>query len=190
MKPLPCSPVRHRLALTRTIAALFLLAPLYFSAFAAPPLTTIATLDLARDVGVWQPIALLPNRCQSQCISDTTAAYRLRADGRLDVIHRCRVANGGYDHVTGIARHAAQATSPGVFEVRCAPASLSFLSWVWGDYWILALEPDYRAVLIGSPNRQYLWVLARESRLAETVYSRDLELTRAQGFSSKDIARG
>lgn len=190
MKSLPCSPVRHRLALSRTIAALFLLAPLCLSTFAAPPLTTIETLDLTRYVGVWHQIALLPNRFQSQCIGDTTAEYRLRADGRLDVINRCRVANGGYDQVTGIARHAAHATAPGVFEVRFAPAWLSFLPWVWGDYWILALEPDYRAVLIGSPNRQYLWVLAREAHLDEAAYSRYLELARAQGFSIKDIVRG
>lgn len=190
MKPSPCSPARQRLALTRTIAALSLLAPLYFSAFAALPLTTITTLDLTRYIGVWHQIALLPNRFQSQCISDTTAEYRLRADGRLDVINRCRVANGGYDQVTGIARHAAHATSPGIFEVRFAPAWLSFLPWVWGDYWILALEPDYRAVLIGSPNRQYLWVLAREPHLNDAVYSRYLELARAQGFSIKDVVRG
>ena len=182
--------MRHRLALARTIAALFLLAPLYFSAFAAPPLTTIGTLDLARYLGVWHQIALLPNRFQSQCISDTTAEYRLRADGRLDVINRCSVANGGYDQVTGIARHAAQATSPGVFEVRFEPTWLNFLPWVWGDYWILALEPDYRAVLIGSPNRQYLWILAREPDLDEAVYARYLDLARTQGFSIKDIVRG
>ena len=98
----------------------------------SPPLTTIGTLDLARYLGVWHQIALLPNRFQSQCISDTTAEYRLRADGRLDVINRCSVANGGYDQVTGIALHAAQATSPGVFEVRFAPTWLNFLPWVWG----------------------------------------------------------
>ena len=190
MKPLPCSPVRHPLALSRTMAALLLLAPLYFSAFAADPLRTIATLDLARYVGVWHQIALLPNRFQSQCIGDTTAEYQLRADGRLDVINRCRAANGSYDQVTGIARHAAHATSPGVFEVRFAPAWLSFLPWVWGDYWILALDPDYRAVLIGSPNRQYLWVLAREPHLDEAVYARYLDLARTQGFSIKDIVRG
>jgi len=46
--------------------------------------------------------------------------------------------------------------------VRFAPAWLSFLPFVWADYWVIALDPDYRWAVVGGPDRDYLWFLARE----------------------------
>jgi len=46
-------------------------------------------------------------------------------------------------------------------KVRFAPSILSFLLFVWGDYWIIALAPDYSYAVIGEPARKYLWVLSR-----------------------------
>ena len=43
-------------------------------------------------------------------------------------------------------------------KVRFAPAILSWLPAVWGDYWILDLTDDYSAVLVGSPSRKFLWI--------------------------------
>jgi len=41
-------------------------------------------------------------------------------------------------------------------KVRFAPAFLSFLPFVWGDYWIIELAPDYGYAVIGEPTRKYL----------------------------------
>ena len=38
---------------------------------------------------------------------------------------------------------------------------LSFLPFVWGDYWVLGLADDYSWAVVGSPDREYLWILAR-----------------------------
>ena len=48
-------------------------------------------------------------------------------------------------------------------EVRFAPAFLSFLSSVWGDYWVIDLADDYSWAVVGEPKRRYLWVLSRTS---------------------------
>ena len=45
--------------------------------------------------------------------------------------------------------------------MRFAPALLSFIPWVWGDYWILDLADDYSYAAVGDPDRTYLWILAR-----------------------------
>ena len=44
---------------------------------------------------------------------------------------------------------------------RCASRRrlLSFLPSVWGDYWILGLADDYSWAVVGSPDREYLWIL-------------------------------
>ena len=50
-------------------------------------------------------------------------------------------------------------------KVRFAPAWLSWLPPVWGDYWIIGLAPDYSWAVVGDPGREYLWILARMPRL-------------------------
>jgi apolipoprotein D and lipocalin family protein len=70
--------------------------------------------------------------------------------------------------------------------VRFAPSWLSWLSAVWGDYWIIDLAPDYSYSVVGTPDRKYLWILSRKPQLDETIYQRIIEQTAARGF---DVSR-
>jgi hypothetical protein len=45
-----------------------------------------------------------PIASSGQCVADTTATYRLREKGAVQVFNRCRTADGTWDQVTGIAR--------------------------------------------------------------------------------------
>ena len=67
-----------------------------------------------------------------------------------------------------------------------APAFLSFLPAVWGDYQIIALGPEYDHAVVGTPDRAYLWVLARAPRIDPGLYRRLLDGAKAQGF---DVAK-
>ncbi len=66
--------------------------------------------------------------------------------------------------------------------MRFAPAALSFLPFVWGDYWILGLPDDYAWVVVGTPDRKYLWILARTPALDEARMAAALDIVRANGF--------
>jgi apolipoprotein D and lipocalin family protein len=57
---------------------------------------------------------------------------------------------------------------------------------VWADYWVLDLTDDFRAALVGTPDRRYLWILSREPQLDGATFDRLLGTAAAQGF---DIAR-
>ena len=35
-----------------------------------------------------------------------------------------------------------------------------------GDYWVLYLDQDYQHVLVGNPNREYLWLLSRTPQVS------------------------
>jgi apolipoprotein D and lipocalin family protein len=65
----------------------------------------------------------------------------------------------------GRARRASNDEPNTKLKVRFAPAILSFLPFVWGDYWIIDLAPDYTFAVIGEPDRKYLWILARTTTL-------------------------
>ena len=67
-------------------------------------------------------------------------------------------------------------------KVRFAPATLSFLPFVWGDYWILGLASDYTWATVGSPDRNYLWILARTPVLDAERLASALAAARANGF--------
>ena len=56
----------------------------------------------------------------------------------------------------------ARGDAPAKLEVRFAPRWLSALPFVWADYWVIALDDDYRWAIVGEPGRDYLWILSRE----------------------------
>jgi lipocalin/uncharacterized protein YbjT (DUF2867 family)/ligand-binding SRPBCC domain-containing protein len=146
----------------------------------ARPVDTVPFVDLDRYVGDWFEIARFPNRFQRQCVGDVRASYARRADGRLDVLNQCRTDDGRIQ-ARGIARVVDDRTFARL-KVRFAPASLAFLPFVWGDYWIIGLAEDYSWAVVGSPDREYLWILARTPRLDEESASAAHGVARANGF--------
>ena len=71
-------------------------------------------------------------------------------------------------------------------KVRFAPAWLSWLPSVWGDYWIIGLAPDYSWAVVGDPGREYLWILARTPRLDAESMAAARAAAQTNGF---DIGR-
>ncbi len=149
----------------------------------------LASLDLSRYSGRWYEVARVPNQFQRRCVAETTAEYELLANGEMRVVNRCRTADGGSIRAEGRARLANRSGPTSKLEVRFAPAILSFLPMVWADYWVLGLTDDYGAALVGTPDRRYLWVLARHPRLDETTYQRLVDIAAAQGFDTTRLSR-
>jgi apolipoprotein D and lipocalin family protein len=84
-----------------------------------------------------------------------------------------------------VARVVDAATSAKL-KVRFAPAFLSFIPAVWGDYWVVGLAPDYSWATVGSPDRKYLWILSRSSSIGTEGYAAAVEAAKSNGF---DVAR-
>nr|WP_263770528.1 lipocalin family protein [Propionivibrio soli] len=151
-----------------------------------PPLVPIASLDVPRYMGRWYEIAKYPNRFQKKCASDTRAEYSLLADGRVKVLNRCRTASGEPDIAEGVARQVGGKESARL-EVRFAPAWLSFLPAVWGDYWVIDLDADYRLVAVSEPKREYLWILARTPEVDQVAYASLLKRLKGRGFDPERL---
>lgn len=151
-------------------------------AAAAEPaaLPTVASVDLARYAGAWYEIALLPNRFQKQCVADTQARYRLDGE-RVEVINRCRKADGSVDDIKGRAK---VVDGSGNAKLR-----VSFFWPFYGDYWVLALDADYRQVLVGAPSRKYAWVLSRTPQMDEAALEALLQRAAELGFDKAAFRR-
>ena len=168
--------------------------PAHSQSTTTAPIEPLASLDVSRYLGVWYQVALYPNRFQAQCATDTTASYRERADGGIEVINRCRDAAGKPDEAIGLARPVGKLADG---ELRPAHLEVSFLPpwlrwaqaighWGWGDYRVIQLAPDYRYAVVSDGSRQYLWVLSRTSALAVDDEAAIRSRLQTQGF---DLAR-
>ena len=146
-----------------------------------PPLAAVPSLDVPRYMGTWYEIAKYPNRFQKDCVADTRADYALMDDGRVQVINRCRQENGEMDVANGVARQEGGADSPQL-KVRFAPAWLSFLPAVWGNYWVIDIDEAYRLVAVSEPKREYLWILSRTPVVEPQRYAALLERLAGKGF--------
>ena len=144
-------------------------------------LRTIASLDVPRYMGVWFEIAKLPNWFQRKCTGATQAEYSLQGEGRVQVVNRCRIESGETIEAIGEARQTGAASSPKL-EVRFAPKWLSFLPWVWGDYWVIDLDEGYQLVAVSEPKKEYLWILARTPHVDPRDYQRLLYRLSKMGF--------
>lgn len=144
-------------------------------------LSTIPALDVPRYMGTWFEIAKFPNWFQKKCTGATQAEYSLKPDGTVQVVNRCRLASGAMSEAIGTARQVGPATSPKL-QVRFAPAWLSFLPFVWGDYWVIDLDDHYQLAAVSEPKRQYLWILARTPHVDAKDYNALLARLTQKGF--------
>lgn len=144
-------------------------------------LSAVPSLEVARYMGTWYEIAKYPNWFQKNCSGETRAEYALMDDGRVKVVNRCRLTSGEMNEASAVARQLGPATSAKL-EVRFAPAGMSFLPFVWGDYWVIDLDEGYQLVAVSEPKREYLWILSRTKQVNPQQYQALLSRLQQKGF--------
>ncbi len=155
---------------------------------ALPAVTTIPSLDIPRYMGTWYEIAKFPNRFQAKCVSNTRARYLAQTDGSVQVLNSCRTADGSTIDALGLAKQVGPVTSPKL-RVRFAPAWLSWLPMVWGDYWVIDLDAEYQLAAVSDAKREYLWVLSRTPDVPPKAYDALLARLKAQHFDVSKLER-
>jgi apolipoprotein D and lipocalin family protein len=145
------------------------------------PLRTVDSVDLSRYSGTWYEIARYPNRFQRDCQSDTTADYRLRKDGKVQVVNSCRQKDGKTKTARGTAKVADKTTN--------AKLRVTFFWPFYGDYWVIGLSPDYRYAIVGEPKRKYLWILSRTPEMDGRTYQEIVEQVRAAGYDPEKLIK-
>ena len=133
--------------------------------------------DVQRYLGTWYEIARLDHSFERGLIN-ITATYSLNEDGSL------RVVNRGFDPKLNRWK---EAEGRAFFVSRPDIGSLkvSFFWPFYGGYNILEIdEHSYSYVLICGNNRSYLWILAREPKISETVMASLTQKAKNLGFDT------
>ena len=155
----------------------FILLIMSFSIFGCSPkkqLNTVKLVELTKYSGQWYEIARLPNSFEKdlQCV---TANYSLKENGGVLVVNKgFNTKKEKWEEAKGNAK-VPDADKPG--EIR-----VSFFRPFYGDYYIMELDSDYKHVLVGSPSREYLWILSRSKVLEDNIYNNYLEIAKSRGF--------
>lgn len=182
------SPLALRLltpTLGRELATLVATVVVPFAFAKGPPAPqTVPTVRLRDYAGRWFEVARLGNPFESVCARNVTATYLPQADGTLGVINRCESRRGRLREVEGVAR-SVHGSANAKLKVTFAPRALRWLPFVWADYWVLDVAPDYSAALVGTPRRDALWLLGRAPEIEQATLERLLARAAAQGY---DIA--
>jgi apolipoprotein D and lipocalin family protein len=146
------------------------------------PLETVKKVDLNRYIGLWYEIAKIPNRFQKDCQSNTTAEYSLRDDGRINVKNSCSRADGKRNITEGIARVVENSNNS---KLEVSFFSILGIRPVWGDYWIIGLDDNYKYAVIGDPDRKYGWILSRTQDLSKKNLDEAFQILRSKGYDTK-----
>ena len=163
------------------LGALFCLAAATGLADDQPPLPVEQNVDLSRYTGTWYEIARLPHFFQKGCFN-SRAEYRLNEDGTLSVTNRCEREGKPAKRAEGVARVVDGDTNARL-KVRFFNWFSNLFPWLTeGDYWIIHLDEDYEVAMVGAPDREYLWILARSPSIDPTRREQLVDKARELGF--------
>lgn len=144
-----------------------------------PPLKLVEKVDIPRFMGKWYVIANIPTFIEADA-HNATESYDLEKDGSIAITFRFNK-----DSVDGpVAEYHPKAF---VYDKKSnAEWRVQFLWPFLADYLVIDLADDYSFTVIGVPSRNYLWIMARSSKMDPKVYQNVIDRIAAQGY---DVSR-
>ena len=148
--------------------------------------TTVDNVDLNAYAGTWYEIGRLPMYFQKQCAGDVTANYTQKTDGSgITVTNKCTAKDGSAITADGLAKPADESGSK--LKVTFLPKWIRWLPVGRADYWVLARDADYKTALVGTPDKKYLWLLARSPNISQQTYAKYRQIAQQQGYDLKEF---
>ena len=147
----------------------------------APPagLQAVSPFDVQRYQGTWYEIARLDHSFERHMM-DVSARYTLQADGSVQVINRgFNTQKNEWKEAVGKALFTG-ASDRGSLKV-------SFFGPFYGGYHVVALDPQYRWSMVVGPDRDYLWILAREKQLDPALKAQLLRQAQDLGLPTNSL---
>lgn len=147
-----------------------------------PPVDTVISVDLQRYLGRWYEIAAIPQSFEKQCIGNAKAEYASAENGLISVVNSCDTASGRRSVANGRAKVVDK-----ISNAKLKVTFVNFLGWQFmlgGKYWILDLGENYSYAVVGTPGRDYAWILSRTPQMTKEQISAASHALVKQGFDT------
>ena len=137
----------------------------------------VTGFDIGRYLRTWYEIARLDHSFE-RGLEKVTAEYSLRDDGGIKVVNRgLDPKKNTWKEVIGKAYF--------VGDSKLGSLKVSFWGPFYSSYNIIGLnKKNYSYSMVCGPNKSYLWILAREPRMEESLKSELMNRAKALGFES------
>jgi apolipoprotein D and lipocalin family protein len=136
--------------------------------------------DVHRYLGKWHEMARLDHSFE-RGLEKVTAEYSLRDDGGIKVVNRG--FNPGSNIWKEVVGKAYFVNDPSTGRLK-----VSFFGPFYGGYNIIELDKkNYSYSLICGPSKNYLWILAREPQMEESIKVELIKKAKALGFDTDKL---
>ncbi len=148
----------------------------------SPPegISAVTPFDIARYEGQWFEVARLDHSFE-RGMSDVSARYLMQADGSVQVINR------GFDAKKNDWK---EAIGRAVFsgDPKTASLKVSFFGPFYGGYHVASLDQEnYQWALVVGPDRDYVWILARDKQLKPEIRAQLLAQAKTLGLAVEQL---
>jgi apolipoprotein D and lipocalin family protein len=138
--------------------------------------------------GRWYEVARLANWPQRNCGPEVAATFLLRTDGDVSVVHQCRETDGAWKVAIAQGRFE-EAPPAGTLGVRFVSLWYTVPPFSWGDYYALALDLNARYAILGSTDRDHVWILSQTRTLDDATYQRAVAQAASLGYDTANLIR-
>ena len=144
-----------------------------------PPTNAISDFELQKYLGTWYEVARFDHSFE-RGLSNVTATYSLRADGKVKVLNRgFKTKSNTWSESVGKAKFAG--------DTNIGSLKVSFFGPFYGAYNIVKLDENYQYALVVSSGFDYLWLLSRQKTIPEEIKKAYLQKAQELGFDTEEL---
>lgn len=156
---------------------LCIMAFVMLTAFGGIPNKTVEKIDLKRFGGKWYSLYSIPTPFDKNSMQ-TTTTYTLNKDGYYNVLTTGKKTTDNEEHtynsklfpIDGSGKMKAQFLWP--FKV---------------DYWVIDLADDYSYVVVGHPDKKFLFIMSRKPGMDKKLHDELVAKCKAMGYDTDKL---
>jgi len=136
--------------------------------------TPVAKLDLKKYSGTWYSLYSIPTIFDKGS-RETTTKYTLNKEGYYNVVTTYKKPNDEKVYSRNSKLFPSEDGSDGELQAQ----------FVWPikvDYWIIELAEDYSYVVVGHPDRKFLFIMSRNQTMPKKTHDEIVARCKAKGY--------
>ncbi|RZL43598.1 MAG: hypothetical protein EOP00_22450 [Pedobacter sp.] len=155
----------------KTICSILLVLLTYLSTEKNTP---VAKLDLKKYSGTWYSLYSIPTIFDKGS-RETTTKYTLNTEGYYNVVTTYKKPNDEKIYSRNSKIFPSEEGNNGELQAQ-------FIWPIKVDYWIIELAEDYSYVVVGHPDRKFLFIMSRNQTMPKKTHDEIVARCKAKGY--------
>jgi len=140
---------------------------------------TVAQLDLKKFSGKWYSLYSIPTPFDKNSMQ-TTTTYTLNKDGYYNVFTTGKKTTDNEDHTYNSKLFPVEGSGNGKMKAQ-------FLWPFKVDYWVIDLADDYSYVVVGHPDKKFLFIMSRKPSMDKKLHDELVAKCKAMGYDTDKL---